>query len=40
MVVNEFIIKCMKLYEGIGLYMMVYGCTCAHMDVLEVYDGI
>ena len=36
-VVNESIRKYMKLYDGIGIYMMVYGCSCSHMDV---YGGI
>ena len=35
MVGKGFISKCMKLYDGKGIYMMVYGCTCAHMDVYE-----
>ena len=25
----------MKLCDGIGIYMMVYGCVCAHMGVCE-----
>ena len=25
----------MKLCDGIGIHMMVYGCICAHMDVYE-----
>ena len=35
MVVNECIRKCMKLCDGIGIYMMVYGCKCAHIDVYK-----
>ena len=35
MVRNEFIWKCMKLCDGIGFYMIVYGCISAHMDVYE-----
>ena len=35
MVVNECIRECKKLCDGIGIYMMVYGCVCAHMDVCE-----
>ena len=30
----------MKLCDGIGMHIMVYGCLCAHMDVYEVYAGI
>ena len=35
MVVNEGIQKCMKISDGIGIYVMVYGCLCLHMDVCE-----
>ena len=35
MVGNEFLWKCMKLCDGIGVYMIVYGCINAHMDVYE-----
>ena len=35
MVVNECIWKCMKLCDGIGMHMMVYGCISAHMDLYE-----
>ena len=35
MVVNECIQKCMKISDGIGIYIMVYGCICANMDVSE-----
>ena len=40
MVVNECIRKCMKPCDGIGIYMMVYGCNCAHTDVYKSVDGI
>ena len=35
MVRNEFIWKCMKLCDGLGIYMIVYGCISALMDVYE-----
>ena len=35
MVVNECIPKCMKLCDGIGIYIMVYGWICTHMGVCE-----
>ena len=35
MVGNEFILRDMKLCDGIGIFMMVYGCISAHMDVYE-----
>ena len=35
MVVNEGIQKCMKICDGIGIYVIVYGCLCLHMDVCE-----
>ena len=34
-VVNECIRKCMKPCDGIGIYMMVYGCNCAHTNVYK-----
>ena len=35
MVEKECIQKCMKISDGIGIYMMVNGCISAHMDVYE-----
>ena len=35
MVVKEFVLKCMKLCDGIWMHMMVYGCICARVDVNE-----
>ena len=35
MVVNECIQKCLKLCDGIGIYMMVYWCISAIKDVYE-----
>ena len=35
MAVNECIRKCMKLCDGIGMHMMVYGCISANMDVSQ-----
>ena len=29
----------MKLCDGIGIYMMVYGCISAHMDVYVSISG-
>ena len=36
---DEFIWKCMKLCDGIGIYMMVYGCISAHKDVYASISG-
>ena len=35
MIVNECIWEGMKLCDGIGMHMMVYGCISANMDVYE-----
>ena len=35
MVRNEFLWKGIKLCDGIGVYMIVYGWINAHMDVYE-----